>query len=85
MPGNAIMFINDETKTFTAPFCVKENKAFRASSYAEVEKLNYKHQECEEGNLFLEEGRSIPGILFEYVGILKPLPSRWNKDGTWNW
>ena len=34
---------------------------------------------------FSQDGRSLSGKLMERLGMLPPLPSRWNPDGTWNW
>ena len=34
---------------------------------------------------FTQEGRSLSGKFLESIGILPPLQSRWNKDGSWNW
>ncbi|MDT8902235.1 hypothetical protein [Anaeroselena agilis] len=34
---------------------------------------------------FRQPDRSMSGRLLQSLGILKPLPGRWNRDGTWNW
>ncbi len=34
---------------------------------------------------FRQPGRSMSGALLQSLGLLSPLPSRWNRDGTWNW
>lgn len=41
--------------------------------------------DCRESGAFFQEGRSLTGFFLEEIGILKPLPSRWNPDGSWNW
>ena len=42
--------------------------------------------DCEvQCNKKLQDGRSLTGHYLEKIGILTPLRSRWDKDGTWNW
>ncbi len=57
-----------------------------ALSAETARRLGYRgNRECADAGGFVQEGRSSLGDLLEAVGLLKPLPSRWNEDGTWNW
>ncbi|MDA2937392.1 hypothetical protein MYX75_03910 [Acidobacteria bacterium AH-259-A15] len=86
MPDHAILLVDDETDTYFALPCVPDPDRFRAGTVAEARKLNYKPDpECREQGWFIQERRSLTGRLLEALGILNPLPSRWNADGTWNW
>lgn len=41
--------------------------------------------DCRDQGAFRMEARSATGMFLERIGILHPLPSRWNPDGSWNW
>ncbi len=41
--------------------------------------------DCRDSGEFISEGRSLTGDLLEAIGILGPIPPRWNADGTWNY
>jgi hypothetical protein len=43
------------------------------------------NKRCEDRGAFREDGRSIAGLILQMAHVLKPLPSRWNEDGSWNW
>jgi hypothetical protein len=34
---------------------------------------------------FRQPARSMSGSFLQGLGLLPPLQSRWNRDGTWNW
>jgi hypothetical protein len=40
---------------------------------------------CRDAAAFEQEGRSLSGLALQRLGILPPLRSRWNADGSWNW
>ena len=64
----------------------KEKKDYRQSRAAEARKLNYApDKKCQDAGGFSQEQRSISGNYLVRLGLLPPLPSRWNADGTWNW
>lgn len=42
-------------------------------------------EHCRDQNGFMQDGRSASGMFLERIGILGPIKSRWNQDGTWNW
>lgn len=88
LPDNAIVFLDDQSKTYFSPPCAKNagEKSLRAATAAEVRRLKYQpDQKCGGDAGFRQDGRSMSGNLIERLGMLPPLPSRWNKDGTWNW
>ena len=64
----------------------KEKKEYRVSRAAEARKLKYEpDKKCGGEAGFSQDDRSLTGRVCERMGMLPPLPSRWNKDGTWNW
>jgi hypothetical protein len=87
MPDHALVLLDDQNHTYLSPVCApKEQKAYRVTSAAEARRLKYGPEEkCQAEAGFTQEGRSITGNFGERLGLLSPLPSRWNKDGTWNW
>ncbi len=87
MPDNALVYLNDEAKTYFSPLCVgQEKKYLRAATAAEARQLKFApDQECQKKSGFSQDDRSLSGRLMQRLGMLPPLPNRWNKDGTWNW
>lgn len=88
-PKNAIVFFDSTEKTYFAPPCVKaldERTTLTKSTIGKVYKLKLNPDpECRDTEAFLQEARSLSGQLLVKIGILKPLKSRWNIDGSWNW
>jgi hypothetical protein len=87
MPDHAIVFLDDQNHTYLSPQCAKQEKgAYRLARAAEARKLNYEpDKKCQDAGGFRQENRSITGNYLVRLGMLAPLPSRWNADGTWNW
>jgi hypothetical protein len=86
MPDNALVLLDDQHKTYFSPSCAHEKKTLRPATAAEVRRLKYEPDKaCREKTGFSQDSRSLSGKLMERLGLLPPLPSRWNKDGTWNW
>ncbi|MCF6149954.1 MAG: hypothetical protein E3K37_14975 [Candidatus Kuenenia sp.] len=86
MPGNALVYVNDETKEYYAPNCVRDVQPLRLITIREALSLGYvPEKNCMKSGEFLQKGRSLAGLLLERVGILKEVPPRWNKDGSWNY
>jgi hypothetical protein len=91
VPDHALLYVDDVTKTYIAPPWFIENKKLhylhlRLVPAKEAHRLKYSPDaKCRDSDGFIQEGRSLTGIFFEYIGLLKPLPSRWNPDGSWNW
>ena len=88
-PKQAVVFVDSDEKTYFAPHCVKtldERATLIESTIGKVYKLKFNpDQKCQDTGAFLQEARSLSGQLLVKIGILKPLKSRWNIDGSWNW
>ena len=97
IPNYAYVFV-DEGVYFAPPCLMAQNfntvedlyvyagwKNIELKRYEEVKKVYKSNQACIDLNSFVEEGRSLSGHLLETVGILPPLQSRWNTDGSWNY
>jgi len=87
LPDNAVVLLDDQTKTYLSPGCAnQEKKEYRASTAAEARKLKFEpDKKCQDAKGFSQDGRSLSGNLMARLGMLPPWPSRWNPDGTWNW
>ena len=87
MPDNAIVLLDEQTHTYVSPGCAnQEKKDYRRARAAEARKLNYApDKKCQDAGGFSQDNRSITGNYLVRLGLLPPLPSRWNADGTWNW
>jgi len=87
MPDNAIVLLDDQTHTYSSPNCAnQEKKEYRQATAAEARKLNYEaDKKCRDVKGFSQDNRSVTGNFLARLGMLPPLPSRWNPDGTWNW
>jgi hypothetical protein len=87
MPGNARVFLDEANRTYLSPTCAdQEQKKFRPATAAEAQQLKYEpDKKCGGAAGFRQDARSLSGRFMERLGMLPPLPSRWNPDGTWNW
>ena len=87
LPDHALVLLDDQNKTYLSPVCARrEKKEYREARATEARKLNYKPDEkCGGKAGFSQDERSLSGNFLERLGMLPPLPNRWNKDGTWNW
>ena len=87
MPDHAIVLLDDQNRTYLSPLCAdREKKEYRVSKAAEARKLKYEpDKKCGGEAGFRQDDRSLTGRVCERMGMLPLLPSRWNKDGTWNW
>jgi hypothetical protein len=87
MPDNAIVLLDDQNHTYVSPGCAtKEKKDYRQARASEAQKLTYEpDKKCADAGGFRQEQRSMSGNFLVRLGMLPPLPSRWNPDGTWNW
>ena len=87
MPDHALVLLDDQSKTYFSPSCApKEKKTWRTATAAEAYKLKYApDKKCQDESGFSQDGRSLTGNFLVRIGMVPPLPSRWNKDGTWNW
>ena len=88
-PKNTIVFVDNDTHTYIAPPCVTAQKDwthYSRMTIEQAEKLNFNpNPVCRKHGVFEQEDRSLGGHVLEKIGILKPLPSRWNPNGSWNW
>jgi hypothetical protein len=87
MPDNAVVLLDDQTRTYVSPGCAKQEKGeYRQATAAEARTLNYApDKKCREAGGFSQNSRSLTGNLMARLGMLPPLANRWNPDGTWNW
>ena len=86
MPPNAILYVSDYKKKYFAPPCLESCASYRLTTAKEVRELGYSpDKDCRDRVGFPQPDRSFTGHLFQRIGLLKPLPSRWNKNGTWNY
>ena len=88
IPGHALVIVDAVSKTYYAPICL-ESIDRRSQSVVSCEKakdLGFSPDpECREIGAFVQEGRSLSGSLLEKLGLLDPIESRWNDDGTWRY
>jgi len=87
MPDNAVVLLDDQNHTYLSPLCGRqEDKVYRAARAAEARQLNYEpDKKCRDAGGFSQGNRSLTGNLLVRLGMLPPVPNRWNPDGTWNW
>jgi hypothetical protein len=87
MPDNAVVLLDDQTRTYVSPGCANQGKReYRQATAAEARKLHYApDKKCQDAGGFSQDNRSLSGNLMARMGMLPPLPSRWNPDGSWNW
>jgi hypothetical protein len=87
MPDNAVVLLDDQTRTYVSPGCAKQQKGeYRQATAAEARTLNYApDKKCRDAGGFSQNSRSLTGNLMARLGMLPPLANRWNPDGTWNW
>lgn len=86
MPGNAIVLLDQESKTYTAPPCVQDPSTLTPATASDARKLGFSPDaRCRDSGAFLADDRSLTGQMLVTIGLLDELPSRWNPDGTWRW
>lgn len=97
MPNQALVFV-DKGEYFAPPYFMAQNfytsedlyvyagwKNIEIKRYEEVKKVYMPNKDCADSEFFIEEGRSLSGLLLEKLGVLPPFKSRWNNDGSWNY
>jgi hypothetical protein len=93
IPPNIIMYVDETTNIYYAPPYIDGKKYpstlnvnnLKAKTLSEVQENNYKaDSECTELGYFDEKTTLSYNILVR-IGWVKPNPSRWNADGSWNW
>jgi hypothetical protein len=93
IPPGTTVYVKDESKVYYAPPYILGNKYpagldvsdLRAMPVAEAEASGFKADpQCAEMGYFKERYNLKDRILIK-IGLVEPEPSRWNKDGSWNW
>jgi len=87
-PEYALVFVDANRMVYIAPSCVSRQEwtLYPHLSLGQARKLKLDPEpKCRDEGGFIQEDRSASGHLLEKIGALGPLPSRWNRDGTWNW
>lgn len=97
-PDHATVYVDPEKKIYYAPPYIDnmiaqskpaqpiDTKRLKAITIKEARGLQYQPDEASKGKgYFTQQYRNLTGFLMEKAGLAKPLPSRWNKDGSWNW
>jgi hypothetical protein len=87
-PEYALVFVDASQNTYIAPPCLAREKwvLYPQLTIEQAHKLKLNPEpKCRDDGGFVQEDRSLTGVMFEKLGLLSPLQSRWNADGTWNW
>ena len=89
-PAHALVYVDHAEKLYIPPTYLQDNLIdpypYDLITIGEAREIGYNpHPDAREQGYFMQEGRSLIGLLLEKIGVLNPLPSRWNEDGTWNW
>jgi hypothetical protein len=100
VPEHALVFARPAQNVYVAPHCIStqeirdlakdplmgERIISLTMTIGEAHKLKLlPDPKCRDEGGFVQEGRSLSGMLLERIGLLSPLESRWNPDGSWNW
>jgi hypothetical protein len=86
MPDYAQVYVNDAAKTYLAPPCMKATASFRIVTAGKAITMGYKPDgKCRDEGAFMQNDRSLTGTFLQTIGFLKPMPSRWDKDGSWKY
>ena len=97
IPGYALVFLDDTTKTYISWPCVEAWKrrangdVSRRSTASEAWRLGYKMDEdCRDASGFIDAERSPSGMLLQSIGILPPITHWWDEpyqtdDGAVIW
>ena len=92
-PPNIIVYVDKTTYIYYAPPYIEGKKypsnlevnSLKAEAISESKKKNYTaDSKCVELGYFKEKTTLTNTILVK-MGWVKPNPSRWNPDGSWNW
>lgn len=98
MPPYALVLVDTNGYYYSPPCLMEEGftSIRKISAFAEAEgyEVSWKSelregqspgQDCKGSRYLMQEGRSLSGEFLEMIGLLDPLPSRWNANGTWNY
>jgi len=84
----AIVFVDEESRRYFAPFCVSgmDRDRMVKMSLGEAQDRSFVPDDgCRNTGAFVQEGRSLTGNVLQRLGILGPIESRWKPDGSWRW
>lgn len=87
-PGNVLVYADPVGKVFFTPGCLSPERvnSLLPSTLGEAVQHNFNlDSKCKDQGELFQEDRSLGGSWLQKIGILRPLKSRWNSDGTWNW
>ena len=85
-PPGALVQVDAASRTYFAPSCRQISSALGIATLDNARKLGFSPDaRCVELGGFVQRSRSLSGQLLEKLGLLAPLPSRWNANGSWNW
>jgi hypothetical protein len=88
MPGYAAVYLDDDAKAYIALPCLSEWQQrpsqrlvfLRLSTASEAIRLGYKSDAaCRERDAFMEDDRSLSGLLLVKLGILSPIRHWWDR------
>ena len=85
-PGTAVVLVKPTSKTYYSPPCLPHPVGEGYTTLSNAKRLGFApDRKCRAAGGFTQKGRSPVGALLEKAGLVKPLPSRWNSGGSWNW
>ena len=95
-PAHAIVYVDRlaDDLTYFAPPCLVdphlarkvEAGTLQPQTKEYVRELGYRPDpDCVETGAFTQDGRNGLGMILQMLGMLEPIESRWNADGSWNW
>ncbi|MFZ5595882.1 MAG: hypothetical protein ACOY31_02570 [Bacillota bacterium] len=97
-PDYATVYVDTDKKIYYAPPYIDnlkpadmpeppiDIKKLEKSTYRDAKKLKYTPDQASlEKGCFEQKYRTLTALLLEKLHLVKPLPTRWNKDGSWNW
>jgi hypothetical protein len=92
-PDYAFVYTDTEKKIYYAPSYIDiarpdsvDVKKLGRMTLQEAKSQGFTADEASvEKDYFRQKYRPLTTFLLEKVGLAKPLPVRWTKDGEWNW
>ncbi|OIR02659.1 hypothetical protein GALL_153730 [mine drainage metagenome] len=85
-PATAVVLVSARLKSYFSPSCLPNPVDEGYTTLSNAKRLGFApDRKCQAAGGFTQQGRSPIGALVERAGLVKPLPSRWNSGGSWNW
>lgn len=93
VPANIIMYVDETTHIYYAPPYIDGKKypsnldvnSLKRETISEAKKNKHTaDSNCVELGYF-DEKTTLTNTILVKMGWVKPNPSRWNPDGSWNW